>query len=130
MPQLDIARPFTLNRQDGTSQVFGPGPQEVSPADADHWFVKAHLTDPNAPQTATAAEVAELRTRLADAELRLAASGEAISVDGVIAPAVDGVIVSDAGDQRAVDAEAAKAGTDLPNPPEEKQSPAFRARKQ
>ncbi|WP_024904468.1 STY1053 family phage-associated protein [Robbsia andropogonis] len=43
MPTINVVRPFELTRDDGSVQAFGPGKQDVSDADAKHWYVQSHL---------------------------------------------------------------------------------------
>ena len=43
MATINVVKPFTLTRDDGSQQAFGLGKQDASDADAKHWYVKAHL---------------------------------------------------------------------------------------
>lgn len=42
---VNISKEFTLAREDGTSEKFYPGPQNVTEEDAAHWYLRAHLKD-------------------------------------------------------------------------------------
>lgn len=42
MPKINVVKPFTLNRDNGTTSVYAVGIHDVEREDAEHWFVQAH----------------------------------------------------------------------------------------
>lgn len=43
---INVVKPFTLTKQDGSVHHFGVGEQEVDEDVADHWYVQHHTDDP------------------------------------------------------------------------------------
>lgn len=46
MPQVNIVKPFTLRRENGTHETFRPGIQDVSEEDANNLFLQLHTDKP------------------------------------------------------------------------------------
>lgn len=46
MPKINITKPFTLKRDNGTEQAFRAGVYDVSDEDAGHWFFQLHTDHP------------------------------------------------------------------------------------
>ncbi|MGN5479516.1 STY1053 family phage-associated protein [Cupriavidus basilensis] len=69
MPKIHVHTPFTLTKEDGTTQSFREGGHDVDSSVADHWYVKLHTGDKpvGAPAAADAADAsAAINARLAD----------------------------------------------------------------
>ncbi|MCP1120107.1 STY1053 family phage-associated protein [Robbsia andropogonis] len=77
MPTINVVRPFELTRDDGSVQAFGLGKQDVSDADAKHWYVRSHLDSSVASPDAEAKAKAEADQAAIDAERKADASGKA-----------------------------------------------------
>ena len=44
--KFNVVKQFTLNHDDGTTEVFKPGEHDREPHIANHWFVQAHTDKP------------------------------------------------------------------------------------
>lgn len=41
--KVNVVKPFTLSRDDGTRSHYRPGEQDMPEVDADHWYAQQHL---------------------------------------------------------------------------------------
>lgn len=69
MPKRYVHTPFTLRHDDGKTQQFGVGEQELEQAVAEHWYVKHHTRAPGDAPKPAAAPVGGAELDAARAEL-------------------------------------------------------------
>jgi len=71
MPKILVKHPFTLQRDDGTTEKFVAGIRTVSEADAQHWFLKLHAEPVQDGDAESVAEMQQIHAELLAAKEEL-----------------------------------------------------------
>ena len=108
MPSINVLKGFKLTRDDGSVQEFYPGKQDVSDADAKHWYVQAHLDKAAVSTDAALQAKAEQDQFAIDAERQAQVAADP-TIATPAASDADAKVAADA--KAAADADAAKSST-------------------